>query len=123
MGVLDWFRIAAAFLVTAIHISPLEDISAQGDLVLTRILARVAVPFFFMVTGYFVLDKERPGRVRRAIVKNLKWYLLAVFSGPDYRSGAVRPGVRLSGIETGAWDLHPAVSVRPDGGQLLWADF
>ncbi len=51
MGVLDWFRIAAAFLVTAIHISPLEDISAQGDLVLTRILARVAVPFFFMVTG------------------------------------------------------------------------
>lgn len=78
MGVLDWFRIAAAFLVTAIHISPLEDISAQGDLVLTRILARVAVPFFFMVTGYFVLDKEKPGRVRRAIVKNLKWYLLAV---------------------------------------------
>ena len=78
MGVLDWFRIAAAFLVTAIHISPLEDISAQGDLVLTRILARVAVPFFFMVTGYFVLDRERPDRIRRAIVKNLRWYLLAI---------------------------------------------
>lgn len=78
MGALDWFRIAAAFLVTAIHISPLENITVWGDLTLTRILGRVAVPFFFMATGYFVLDPERPDQLKKSIRKNLLWYLFAV---------------------------------------------
>ncbi len=55
-GGLDLFRIAAACLVVAIHTSPLETVSPEGDFFLTRILARVAVPFFFMVTGQFVLS-------------------------------------------------------------------
>ena len=55
-GGLDLFRIAAACLVVAIHTSPLETVSTEGDFFLTRILARVAVPFFFMVTGQFVLS-------------------------------------------------------------------
>ncbi len=55
LGGLDVFRLAAALLVAAIHTSPLEDISAGADFFLTRILARIAVPFFFMVTGQFVL--------------------------------------------------------------------
>ncbi len=51
---LDWFRLAAAALVVAIHTSPLADVSADADFFLTRVLARIAVPFFFMVTGQFV---------------------------------------------------------------------
>ena len=53
----DWMCFAwrPLFLVAAIHTSPLEDISAGADFFLTRILARIAVPFFFMVTGQFVL--------------------------------------------------------------------
>ena len=78
MGALDWFRLIAAFLVTAIHISPLEDLSIWGDLTLTRIVGRVAVPFFFMVTGYFVLAGSKEDRIRRSLIKNLKWYLLAI---------------------------------------------
>lgn len=78
MGALDWFRLAAAFLVAAIHISPLENISMWGDLTLTRILARVAVPFFFMVTGYFVLAGREWERVKEALVKNLRLYLIAI---------------------------------------------
>lgn len=53
-GGLDRFRIIAAFMVAAIHTSPLLSYSADADFLLTRILCRVAVPFFFMVTGYFV---------------------------------------------------------------------
>lgn len=56
-GSLDLFRIAAALLVIAIHTSPLADFSAAADFFLTRILARIAVPFFFMVTGQFVLSE------------------------------------------------------------------
>lgn len=55
-GWLDRFRLIAAFLVIAIHTSPLTSFSADADFFLTRILARVAVPFFFMVTGHFTLS-------------------------------------------------------------------
>lgn len=60
-GGLDIFRIAAACLVVAIHTSPLETVSQEGDFFVTRILARVAVPFFFMVTGQFVLSEYLQG--------------------------------------------------------------
>ena len=52
---IDFFRIPAALLVVAIHTSPLTTWSEGADFFLTRVLARIAVPFFFMVTGQFVL--------------------------------------------------------------------
>ncbi len=56
------FKLLAALLVVAIHVSPLDSISPEADFILTRILARTAVPFFFMVTGYFVLPKALSDR-------------------------------------------------------------
>ena len=44
--VLDLCRLAAALLVITIHTAPLSDVSAGADFFLTRILARVAVPYF-----------------------------------------------------------------------------
>ena len=55
---LDRFRIVAAVLVAAIHTSPLATYTADGDFFLTRVLARLAVPFFFLVTGYFLARSE-----------------------------------------------------------------
>lgn len=52
---LDRFRLLAAILVIAIHTGPLSTFSQDADFFLTRILSRVAVPFFFMVTGYFLV--------------------------------------------------------------------
>ena len=49
---IEYFRLAAAFLVVAIHCSPLTTYSETADFILTRAMARVAVPFFFMVTGF-----------------------------------------------------------------------
>lgn len=52
---LDLFRYIAALLVIAIHTYPLEQISPAGEFILTRIIARTAVPFFLMTTGAFLL--------------------------------------------------------------------
>lgn len=61
-GGLDGFRLFAAILVISIHTSPFIIINQNLDFFFTRILSRVAVPFFFMVTGQFVvyelLDKK-----------------------------------------------------------------
>lgn len=55
----DAFKWLAAFLVVAIHTSPLESIWPYGDFLLTRIAARLAVPFFFMLTGYFTVQVKK----------------------------------------------------------------
>ena len=52
---IEYFRLAAAILVVAIHCSHHTTYSETADFILTRAVARVAVPFFFMVTGLFVL--------------------------------------------------------------------
>ncbi len=54
---IDYFRFVAAFLVIAIHTSPLVTYSESLDFVLTRIIARTAVPFFFMVSGFFLISR------------------------------------------------------------------
>lgn len=85
-GGLDRFRLLAAFLVIAIHISPLSAISPDADFFLTRILARMAVPFFFLVTGYFVLGDPPsprtaaffPARVRRFLLRTSLLYLCSI---------------------------------------------
>lgn len=63
-GALDFFRIIAAVLVIANHTSPLASFSADADFFLARILARLAVPFFLMVTGQFILSGAIFGRKR-----------------------------------------------------------
>lgn len=72
-GGLDRFRLAAALLVAAIHTSPLTCVSEEADFFLTRILARVAVPFFLMVTGQFVLPRilEPGARSGRRLLRYL----------------------------------------------------
>lgn len=57
LGGLDYFKMFAALLVIAIHTSPLTSISATADFIFTRVISRIAVPFFLMVTGYFVLPQ------------------------------------------------------------------
>lgn len=54
---IDYFRVIAAFLVVAIHTSPLADVNGTADFMLTRILARIAVPFFFMTSGFFLIAR------------------------------------------------------------------
>jgi len=65
---LDWFRLLAVILVVANHTSPLADYTAEGDFWLTRVLARLAVPFFLMTSGYFLARndwKKAPGQIKK----------------------------------------------------------
>lgn len=59
--VLDRARLAAALLVVAIYTGPLASYSAEGDFWLCRVLARLAVPFFFMLTGHFLARRAWRG--------------------------------------------------------------
>lgn len=54
---IDYFRFIAALLIIAIHTSPLAPFSEIGDFILTRIVARLAVPFFFMTSGFFLISR------------------------------------------------------------------
>ena len=55
---LDRFRLLSALLVVCNHTSPLDSFAPGADFWLTRVLARVAVPFFFMVSGYFLSQRN-----------------------------------------------------------------
>lgn len=61
---IDGFRLIAALLVVAIHTSPLKSISGTGDFILTRMIARTAVPFFFMTSGFFLISRYADGSKR-----------------------------------------------------------
>lgn len=64
---LDRFRLIAALLVIAIHTSPLASFSGEGDFFFTRVLARIAVPFFLMATGFFF--PSDPGQLWKSLKK------------------------------------------------------
>lgn len=74
---LDRFRLTAAVLVVCIHTSPLSGISPALDFWLTRVLARTAVPFFLMVSGYF-LARSQWKTTGRFLKKTALTYLAAV---------------------------------------------
>ncbi len=77
---IDITRMIAAILVIAIHISPFGQISPDIDFFITRILGRLAVPFFFIVTGYFIFRHGYPTDEKiKSTFKNLmKWYFISV---------------------------------------------
>lgn len=75
---LDGFRVVSALLVVSIHTSPLESISPDADWLLTRVIARIAVPFFFMSTGYFSREILENGKLWKRLRKLCLLYLAAI---------------------------------------------
>lgn len=56
-GAVDLCKLICAFLVAAIHVSPLESVSTAADHLFRAGLARIAVPFFFTASGFFLFRK------------------------------------------------------------------
>ena len=77
---IDIWRFIVSFLIVAIHISPFDKISPEFDFFFTRILGRIAVPLFLMITGYYILDGAL--KDKQVLVdytkKILKIYLLCI---------------------------------------------
>lgn len=62
---IDYFRVISAILVVSIHTSPLSAVNDTADFILTRVLARIAVPFFFMASGFFLFPETETGKLYR----------------------------------------------------------
>ncbi len=58
---IDCARLVFALLIITIHTSPLASFWQTGDFVLTRVIARTGVPFFFMVSGFFLVSRYTCG--------------------------------------------------------------
>ncbi|OWA35468.1 hypothetical protein B9G55_12565 [Saccharibacillus sp. O16] len=57
IGGTDWLKFMAALLVVANHTSPLASISPQADFLVAGLISRVAVPIFFIGSGFFLFRK------------------------------------------------------------------
>lgn len=75
---LDGFRVVSALLVVAIHTSPLGSLSTDADWFLTRVIARIAVPFFFLSTGYFSREILENGKLGKRLQKLCLLYLASI---------------------------------------------
>lgn len=77
---LDLARLLAAFLIVSIHTSPFVKINKSFDIFFTRILGRVAVPLFLMITGYYLLEKSLKDKkiLKDYTKKILKIYLFCI---------------------------------------------
>lgn len=54
---IDFAKFTAALLVAAIHIPPLEDCNFWLSHEFQQVVCRMAVPFFFLCTGFFLGEK------------------------------------------------------------------
>ena len=83
-GSIDIFRYICAVMVVAIHTSPFYDINAHIGYVAAEVLTRIAVPFFFLTSGYFYIKKLHKDKsaFKDYLFRTLKTY--TVWSGLYY---------------------------------------
>lgn len=77
---IDRFKIITAILIIAIHMAPLSSINENIDFLFTYVICRIGVPFFLMVTGFFVLPKALENRkaLVQYTIKIIKIYILCI---------------------------------------------
>lgn len=54
---IDIFRYICAILVVAVHATPFTEINSTIAYIFEAILPRIAVPFFFAISGYYYIKK------------------------------------------------------------------
>lgn len=78
---IDIARLICAILVVSIHTRPLEDINPYLGYVAIEVFPRIAVPFFYCISGYFYIEKIESARektrvaFKKTFMKLLKVYL------------------------------------------------
>ncbi|MFD2615047.1 serine racemase VanT catalytic subunit [Paenibacillus gansuensis] len=119
-GGIDLFKFFAAILVITIHTGPLLSYNSRADFLLTSLAARIAVPFFFMASGYFFFHKIKNEQGNQT--KLLRQFL--------QRTGILYaiciliylPVNAYAGHLTGAWNLPILIKSLLFGGTFyhLW---
>ncbi|WMJ85821.1 acyltransferase family protein [Anaerocolumna sp. MB42-C2] len=54
---IDMFRLLASLMVVIIHTELMTDINQTIGFIMTQVIPRIAVPFFFCTSGYFYIKK------------------------------------------------------------------
>lgn len=84
---IDFMKFICSIMVIAIHTSPLENISNDLNYILINSICRIAVPFFFIASGYFLWNKLSiiDKKIRKREVNNyIKKFLIYMYYGLLY---------------------------------------
>lgn len=74
---IDIFRFVCALMVISLHIRPFTDFSFELGFWMEEIISRIAVPFFFVTSGFFLAAKiQDRNRVKCYFMKVLRLYLV-----------------------------------------------
>lgn len=78
---IDCIKLVAALLVVGIHTSWLWEYNSDLSLVMTQVLGRIAVPFFFITSGFFFARglAKRGETQRLAYLKDYNQRLLLIY--------------------------------------------
>ncbi len=76
---LDLAKFVCAFLIIAIHVPPLSDISPAANEALVFVAARLAVPFYFIASGYFLFRKSGYEEFDSSVVSAYCWRLFKLY--------------------------------------------
>lgn len=67
----DYFRLICAIGVVALHLDPFYDVNEYVDFFIGSFLARLCVPYFFLLSGFFLRDKLSDWSRLSKYLKNL----------------------------------------------------
>lgn len=78
---LDIAKFISAFLVIGIHTAPFLTIDASMHFWITQVFSRIAVPLYFIISGYLFFSKIEKGREwnDRENLEQLKRYIWRIF--------------------------------------------
>ena len=80
----DIFRVICAFLVIIGHTRPFIQLNSNLDFFFTNVLLRIAVPFFFIVSGYFFYSNMKinnnyyKGYIKKIIISYVPWQVIYI---------------------------------------------
>jgi len=80
-GMIDVLRLVFAIMVVSIHTMAFQSINENLRIATSMGIARLAVPFFFVVTGYFLYDRinlenEPKSTLKRLLILYVSWVLI-----------------------------------------------
>lgn len=77
---IDIMRLISAILVISIHTYPFSQISIELDFIMTHIIGRIAVPFFFITTAFFLFQEGLPSfqKLKKVISQLLLIYIISI---------------------------------------------
>ena len=82
---IDYFRVICALLIVSIHIPVFISIDGVLSHYFNHVICRVAVPFFFISSGFFVADKLQSNSAYRYVNRIILLYLVyTVLYLPQY---------------------------------------